>query len=52
MRTDAQESAAEMLEVSGFHDITTFDYNAVGGTTVHEMGTARMGNDPQTSVLK
>ena len=51
MRKDAQHSAAEMLEVAGFKNISTFDYNATGGTTVHEMGTARMGKDPKTSVL-
>jgi choline dehydrogenase-like flavoprotein len=51
MRKDAKESAAEMLSVAGFRKIQTFDYNFVGGTTVHEMGTARMGVDPKTSVL-
>ena len=43
--------AAEMLEVSGFKNIRTFD-NAGGlGNGVHEMGTARMGKDSKTSVL-
>jgi len=51
MRRDAIESAAEMLSVGGFKNIETFDYNFPGGTTVHEMGTARMGLDPKTSVL-
>ncbi len=51
MREDARESAAEMLEASGFKHVQTFDYNPTGGTTVHEMGTARMGKDPKTSVL-
>lgn len=51
MRADAQFSAAEMLEVAGFKNVQTFDYNFTGGTTIHEMGTARMGRDPKTSVL-
>ena len=40
-----------MLAVAGFKNIQSFDYNAPGGSTIHEMGTARMGNDPKTSVL-
>ncbi len=51
MREDAKESAMEMLSVAGFTGIRSFDYNFSGGTTVHEMGTARMGLDPKTSVL-
>ena len=51
MRQDAQSSAAEMLEAAGFKNVQTFDYNFTGGTTIHEMGTARMGRDPKTSVL-
>lgn len=51
MRKHARQTAAEMLDRAGFKQIETFDYNFVGGTTVHEMGTARMGHDPKTSVL-
>lgn len=51
MRTDMKVSAMEMLEKSGFTNISGFDYNYIGGECVHEMGTARMGNDPATSVL-
>ena len=51
MRQDAQSSAAEMLEAAGFKNVQTFDYNFTGGTTIHEMGTARMGRDAKTSVL-
>ena len=51
MRKDAMNSASEMLEAAGFKNINTFDYNPPGGTTVHEMGTARMGTDAKTSVL-
>lgn len=51
MRKDAMNSAAEMLDKTGFKNITTFDYDPAPGTTVHEMGTARMGRDSKNSVL-
>ena len=51
MRTDMKNSAMEMLEAAGFSNIKGFDYASVGGDCVHEMGTARMGNDSKTSVL-
>lgn len=51
MRKDMQASAIEMLEKGGFKNISGFDYKYVGGECVHEMGTARMGHDPKTSVL-
>ena len=51
MRKEMLTSSAEMLEVSGFKDIGTFDEPSEPGLSIHEMGTARMGNDPKTSVL-
>jgi choline dehydrogenase-like flavoprotein len=51
MKKDIQETAVDMLERAGFHDIHGFSYNQAGGTAVHEMGTLRMGRDPETSVL-
>lgn len=51
MRKDMKESAMEMLHEAGLKNVTGFDYSSVGGDCVHEMGTARMGNDPKTSVL-
>ena len=51
MRKDMKEAAAEMLDVSGFKVIDSFDYPKPPGSAVHEMGTARMGHDPKTSVL-
>ena len=52
MRTDMMNSAAEMLERSGLKNITTFnDPDANPGLCIHEMGTARMGRNPKTSVL-
>ena len=57
MRKDIADSAAEMLEACGGRHVSSFD-DLVSGTTgaepglgIHEMGTARMGRDPQTSVL-
>jgi len=51
MMDDIRKTSGEMLEAAGFTDIETFNYNKPGGSTVHEMGTARMGRDPKTSVL-
>jgi len=51
MRKDIRETAADMLEKAGFRDVQSFDYHEPPGGTVHEMGTARMGKDPKTSVL-
>ena len=51
MRSDAQHSAAEMLDAAGFIRVQPFDYHSPPGSAVHEMGTARMGRDPKTSVL-
>jgi choline dehydrogenase-like flavoprotein len=51
MMDDIRKSSGEMLEAAGFTDIETFNYGKPGGSTVHEMGTARMGRDPKTSVL-
>jgi choline dehydrogenase-like flavoprotein len=51
MKKDIQASAEEMLEKTGFKNIHGFSYDTPGGSAVHEMGTARMGRDPKTSVL-
>ena len=51
MMKDIMETSAQMLIDAGFKDVKSFNYHKPGGTTVHEMGTARMGNDPATSVL-
>ncbi len=51
MKSDIRETASDILEKAGFTNIDSFDYKSPGGSTVHEMGTARMGNDPKTSVL-
>lgn len=51
MRKEMASSSAEILDVSGFRDIRTFDGESPPGFSIHEMGTARMGDDPKTSVL-
>jgi choline dehydrogenase-like flavoprotein len=51
MRKDMANDAAEMLEAAGFREVKTFDRETGVGLGIHEMGTARMGKDPKTSVL-
>ena len=51
MRKDMKSSAVEMLEKTGFKNIRSFSYDRPAGSAVHEMGTVRMGRDPETSVL-
>lgn len=51
MRKDMIEQAAEMLENAGFKDIERQTGGSAPGEGIHEMGTARMGKDPKTSVL-
>ncbi|HKD53735.1 MAG TPA: GMC family oxidoreductase [Steroidobacteraceae bacterium] len=51
MLKDMQVTASEILEASGARDIQTFNDELPPGLCIHEMGTARMGRDPKTSVL-
>jgi choline dehydrogenase-like flavoprotein len=51
MRKDMANDMAEMLEHCGLKDISTYDAEYFPGAGIHEMGTARMGRDPKTSVL-
>ena len=51
MRIDMMNDMAEMLEAAGARDVETFDEGYFPGRGIHEMGTARMGRDPKTSVL-
>jgi glucoside 3-dehydrogenase (cytochrome c) catalytic subunit len=48
---DMSVTAAEMLEAAGAKEIQPFVEDNPPGLTIHEMGTARMGRDPKTSVL-
>jgi choline dehydrogenase-like flavoprotein len=51
MRKDMQAAAIEMLEAAGFKEVNGYDRGYAPGLGIHEMGTARMGRDPKTSVL-
>jgi choline dehydrogenase-like flavoprotein len=51
MRVDMMNDAKEMLEAAGVKDVNTYDAGYSPGMGIHEMGTARMGRDPKTSVL-
>ena len=57
MRKDVVASAVEMLEKAGVKNVRGWDgykegeLGAEPGLGIHEMGTARMGRDPKTSVL-
>ncbi|HWJ48315.1 MAG TPA: GMC family oxidoreductase [Candidatus Udaeobacter sp.] len=51
LRKDMAISAAEMLAAAGGREIEPFERNDPPGFAIHEMGTARMGRDPKTSVL-
>ncbi len=51
MFDDMAVSAAEMLEAGGVRNVEIFHEDNPPGKTIHEMGTARMGRDPKTSVL-
>jgi choline dehydrogenase-like flavoprotein len=51
MREDMKIAAAEMLDAAGFKNVNMYDNPNNIGLGIHEMGTARMGKDPKTSVL-
>ena len=57
MRKDMAEAAQETFEAAGFKDVGSYDGGSGPdgsygvGLGIHEMGTARMGRDPRTSVL-
>ncbi len=51
MRKDMKKQAIEMLEGAGFKNVSGYDKKYTLGLGIHEMGTARMGRDPKTSVL-
>lgn len=52
MREAMQAEAGAMLEAAGLKDINTYQNKEnAPGIGIHEMGTARMGRDPKTSVL-
>jgi choline dehydrogenase-like flavoprotein len=51
MHRDMAVTIREMLEATGFKNIEINPVMSFPGNANHEMGTARMGRDPRTSVL-
>lgn len=51
MVKDYLEQLTEMFTVAGFKNIETADSKQAPGLDIHEMGGARMGHDPKTSLL-
>ncbi len=51
MRVDMKNDAVEILEAAGVKNVKGHDGDGTIGRGIHEMGTARMGKDPKTSVL-
>jgi choline dehydrogenase-like flavoprotein len=51
MQEDMRNDAAEMLEAAGYKNVTVRSDSYNVGNSIHEMGTARMGDDPKKSVL-
>jgi len=51
MRKDMVSDLVAMFEAAGVKNVTTYDSGHAMGHGIHEMGAARMGNDPKTSVL-
>ncbi|MGZ8525938.1 MAG: GMC oxidoreductase [Chitinophagaceae bacterium] len=51
MVQDYIEQSKEMFEKAGFINIKAEDTRSPPGSDIHEMGGARMGNDPGTSLL-
>ncbi len=51
MRKDMKDDAIEMLEAAGVKNVKGREGDGTLGRGIHEMGSARMGRDPKTSVL-
>jgi choline dehydrogenase-like flavoprotein len=51
MAQQMMDDAVEMLTAAKLENVKGFNKPVVPGSVIHEMGTARMGRDPKTSVL-
>ena len=51
MATDMAASGREMFEAAKFEVLSNSDEMLPEGWSIHELGTARMGSDPKTSVV-
>lgn len=50
IREAIKNDAADMLGKAGLKNVKISDEESYPGSTIHEMGMARMGRDPKTSV--
>jgi choline dehydrogenase-like flavoprotein len=51
MREDILREITAMFTAAGFKEVTPYENETGPGLGIHEMGGARMGHDPKTSVL-
>ena len=51
MAKQMMDDAVEILQAAKLDDVAGFNRKVTPGSVIHEMGTARMGRDPKTSVL-
>jgi choline dehydrogenase-like flavoprotein len=51
MAQQMMDDAVEMMQAAKLSNVKGFNHPVTPGSVIHEMGTARMGRDPATSVL-
>ena len=51
LQKDGKEQAEEMLRACGASEVKQYGAPSTPGASIHEIGGARMGNDPRSSVL-
>ncbi len=51
MRKDMQQDGIDIFKAAGIEEVGGWEGDYAPGMGIHEMGTARMGRDPKTSVL-
>lgn len=51
MREDIKKEIVEMFKTAGFKDVNAYDQETGPGLGIHEMGGARMGHSPKTSII-
>ena len=50
MMEDAVEQTTKMLKAAGLKNVSGYTKSKPPGLAIHELGTARMGRDPKSSV--